>query len=198
MADEFSLIDTYFAPLSNQIGDDCAILELPAGKRLATSVDTMVQGVHFPADASQELVAYRAVAAALSDLAAMGAEPLAISLALTLLEADDAWLAPFASGIERALQEFRVALIGGDTTCGPLTITVQVFGALPTDQALSRSGAQAGDLVYVSGSPGTSCCMKCRHSWRTLRNSLPSSWWNAAWRISTPLSVPCCGWAPSS
>lgn len=154
MADEFSLIDTYFAPLSNQIGDDCAILDLPAGQRLATSVDTMVEGVHFPVGAPPQQMAYRAVAAALSDLAAVGAQPLAITLALTLSDSDPDWLAQFASGIADSLREFQVELIGGDTTSGPLTVSVQVFGALPADQALLRSGARPGDAVYISGNPG--------------------------------------------
>jgi thiamine-monophosphate kinase len=154
MTDEFDLINKYFAPFSERIGDDCAILELAPGERLATSVDTLVEGVHFYSDAPIDQVAYRAVVTALSDLAAMGADPRAITLALTLPEAKDAWLREFSRGIEQATQAYDVELIGGDTTRGPLTITVQVMGAVPEQQALERSGAQTGDLVYVSGTLG--------------------------------------------
>ena len=100
MTDEFALIETYFAPLSKQIGDDCAILDLPAGQRLATSVDTLVENVHFPTDAAADQVAFRALVTALSDLAAIGARPLAVSLALTMPRAEDAWLETFSSGVE--------------------------------------------------------------------------------------------------
>ena len=154
MTDEFDLINKYFAPFSERIGDDCAILDLNPGERLATSVDTLVEGVHFYSDAPTDQVAYRAVVTAISDLAATGADPRAITLALTLPEANDAWLREFSRGIEQATQAYEVELIGGDTTRGPLTITVQVLGAVPAQRALTRSGAQAGDLLYVSGTLG--------------------------------------------
>ena len=154
MTDEFSLIQKYFAPLSSQIGDDCAILSLQPGERLATSVDTLVEGVHFYADAPPDQIAFRAVVTALSDLAAMGAAPRAITLALTLPEADETWLQQFSRGIEEATLAYQVELIGGDTTRGPLTITVQVLGALPASDALTRAGARPGDQLFVSGTPG--------------------------------------------
>ena len=105
MTDEFSLISKYFAPFSSKIGDDCAILDLNPGEQLATSVDTLVEGVHFFSDAPPDQVGYRAVVTALSDLAATGAEPRAITLALTLPEATESWLQQFSRGVEQATAE---------------------------------------------------------------------------------------------
>ena len=147
-ASEFSLIYRYFSALGRgeavdlSVGDDCAILHLEPGERLATSVDTMVEGVHFPADSFPEDIGFRAVSAAASDLAAMGARPLGMTLALTLPAADELWLQTFSQGIADAVSECRLPLVGGDTTRGPLTITVQVLGALPAGQALLRGGAR--------------------------------------------------------
>jgi thiamine-monophosphate kinase len=154
MPDEFELIARYFAPLSGEIGDDCAVLELAVGERLATSTDTLVEGTHFPSDAPPDQVAYRAVVTALSDLAAMGATPRALTLALTLPEADTTFLQQFSRGVQQATEAYGVELIGGDTTRGPLTITCSVMGTLPAARALQRSGARPGDLVFVSGTPG--------------------------------------------
>jgi thiamine-monophosphate kinase len=157
---EFSLIYRYFSDLGRgaavdlSVGDDCAILRLGAGERLATSVDTMVAGVHFPADSFPEDIGFRAVAAAASDLAAMGARPLGMTVALTLPEADELWLNAFSQGLAAAVSDFGLPLVGGDTTRGPLTISVQVLGALPMEQALLRSGASVGDKVCVSGTLG--------------------------------------------
>ncbi|MEZ5503908.1 MAG: thiamine-phosphate kinase [Halioglobus sp.] len=157
---EFSLIDRYFSALGRgnavdlAVGDDCAILRLDAGERLAVSVDTMVAGVHFPLDSAPEDTGFRAVAAAASDLAAMGARPLGMTLALTLPAVDAPWLQAFSGGLAAAVRAYRLPLVGGDTTRGPLTISVQVMGALPLDQALLRGGARAGDAVYVSGTLG--------------------------------------------
>ena len=136
------------------MGDDCAILSLPPGERLATSVDTLVEGVHFPADIFPEDLGFRCVSVAASDLAAMGARPLGMTVALTLPEVDDLWLNAFSQGLGAAVSRFRLPLVGGDTTRGPLNITVQVLGALPAGRALLRSGACAGDAVYVSGTLG--------------------------------------------
>ena len=154
MTDEFSLISKYFAPFSQQIGDDCAILALNEGEQLATSVDTLVENIHFYSDAPPDQVGYRAVVTALSDLAAMGAEPRAITLALTLPEANETWLQQFSRGIEQATKAYEVELIGGDTTRGNLTISVTVMGAIKNEQTLRRDGAQPGDRVYVSGPTG--------------------------------------------
>jgi thiamine-monophosphate kinase len=154
MSDEFSLIEKYFAHFSDKIGDDCAVIDIPSGMRLVTSVDTLVENTHFFSDAPPQQIAYRAVATALSDLAAMGAQPLAATLALTLPESSDTWLHQFSLGLGEALENHQVELIGGDTTQGPLTITVQVFGAVPQDTMLTRSGAKPGDKLYVSGPLG--------------------------------------------
>lgn len=157
---EFSLISRYFSSLGRGeavdlgVGDDCAILRLPPNRRLATSMDTLVSGVHFPEDAFPEDIGYRAIAVAASDLAAMGAAPLAITVALTLPEADDFWLTTFSEGLAAAVSEYHLPLVGGDTTKGPLAITVQVFGSLPIDAALLRSGAKPGDSLLISGTPG--------------------------------------------
>ena len=158
--DEFTLIYRYFSALGRgeavdlSVGDDCAILRLAAGERLATSVDTMVEGVHFPAGTFPEDIGFRAVSVAASDLAAMGARPIGMTLALTLPAADELWLHAFSQGLAAAVARYRLPLVGGDTTRGPLTITVQVLGALPVDRELLRGGAAPGDALYVSGCLG--------------------------------------------
>jgi thiamine-monophosphate kinase len=136
------------------IGDDCAILSLPRGKQLAVSMDVLVEGVHFPKDADPALVAYRALAVNLSDLAAMGAEPLCFTLGLTLPQADAGWLEKFSDGLRECAQLFNCPLAGGNLTKGPLQIAIQVQGFVPTGKALLRSGAKAGQDVYVSGATG--------------------------------------------
>jgi thiamine-monophosphate kinase len=157
---EFTLIYRYFSALGRgdavdlSVGDDCAILRLEEGERLAVSVDTMVVGVHFPEDSFPEDIGFRAVSAAASDLAAMGARPLGMTVALTLPKVDEFWLNTFSQGLAAAVSEYKLPLVGGDTTRGPLTITVQVMGALPTDRAMLRGGARVGDDVYVSGTLG--------------------------------------------
>jgi len=157
---EFGLIYRYFSALGRgaavdlSVGDDCAILRLEPDERLATSVDTMVEGVHFPADSFPEDIGYRAVTTAASDLAAMGARPLGMTLALTLPAADELWLHAFSQGLAAASVDTDLPLVGGDTTRGPLTITVQVLGGLPAKQAMRRDGAAPGDDVYVSGCLG--------------------------------------------
>lgn len=164
---EFELIADYFAPLGAcsrlaiadriplGIGDDAALLNGATGKQLAISVDTLVAGVHFPVDGPARLIAHKALRSNLSDLAAMAATPLAYTLALTLPTADTAWLADFSRGLKEVADEFPIALIGGDTTRGSqLVITVQVFGELPAGNALLRSGAQVGDIIFVTGTLG--------------------------------------------
>jgi thiamine-monophosphate kinase len=157
---EFTLIYRYFSALGRgdavdlSVGDDCAILRLGEGERLATSVDTMVDGVHFPQDSFPEDIGFRAVSVAASDLAAMGARPLGMTVALTLPEPDEFWLNAFSQGLAAAVSEYELPLVGGDTTKGPLTITVQVLGAVPLDGALLRGGARPGDKLYVSGTLG--------------------------------------------
>ena len=141
------------------IGDDCAILAPPKGKRLALSTDTLVAGVHFFADTEPYLIGYKALAVNLSDLAAMGAKPLWYSLALTLPNADARFALELTRGMHTLSVEYDIALIGGDTTRGPLAITITVIGTLDVgvgsaSVALQRSGAQIGDGVYVSGTLG--------------------------------------------
>ncbi len=159
-ATEFELIYRYFAAYGRGeavtlgVGDDCALLDIPPGEQLATSVDTLVEGVHFPEGAFPEDIAYRAVATAASDLAAMGARPLGMTLALTLPEADDLWLHSFSQGLAAVVADCALPLVGGDTTRGPLTISVQVMGAVPAGEALLRTGARPGDRLCVSGTLG--------------------------------------------
>ena len=151
---EFDIIARYFAPIGDKIGDDCALIPVRPGCELAVSADTFIEGVHFPAAAPPAQIAYRAAAAALSDLAATGARPAAITLALTLPAAEPDWLSGFAQGLRDALQTYRIELIGGDTARGPLAITVQALGDIETGQALTRAGARPGDALFVSGTPG--------------------------------------------
>jgi thiamine-monophosphate kinase len=165
---EFDLIERYFkaparAMLPNDgvanhialgIGDDCALLQPTAGMQLAISSDMLVEGRHFFADVDPFTLGHKALAVNLSDLAACGAKPLAFTLALALPKADEAWLAPFSRGLLALAAEHNCALIGGDTTQGPLNICITVFGEVPQHQALLRSSAQVGDDIYVSGTLG--------------------------------------------
>jgi thiamine-monophosphate kinase len=129
-------------------------LAIPAGEELLLSVDTLVESVHFPKAYSPALLARRALAVCVSDLAASGASPLAFTLALTLPVVDENWLCEFSAALAQAASAFGVVLVGGDTTRGPLCMSLQVMGSAPAGQALLRSGAQIGDLIYVSGSVG--------------------------------------------
>lgn len=158
---EFEIIRRYFSDCGVRredvivgVGDDGAVLRLPQGNELVVVMDTLVDGVHFAAGTAAEDVGYKALAVNLSDMAAMGAEPAWATLALTLPQADEAWLAGFARGLAAAAGPFSVQLVGGDTTRGPLTVTVQVQGWVPQGQAVRRSGARPGDLVCVTGTLG--------------------------------------------
>lgn len=157
---EFALIRQYFTNLGEGdgvalgVGDDCALLDIPVGSQLAVTTDTLVSGVHFPTTAKPEEIARRALRVNLSDLAAMGAEPRWFTLALTLPEADEGWLAAFSAALAEDANDFRCALVGGDTTAGPLTLSLQMMGLVPVGKALTRSGASAGDAIYVTGSLG--------------------------------------------
>lgn len=136
------------------IGDDAAVLELPASRQLVACTDTLVEGVHFPAATGAAAIGHKALAVNLSDLAAMGAEPAWFLLALTLPGADPAWLEPFAQGMARLASDHSIYLAGGDVAAGPLNICVTALGLVEPGRALTRSGATAGDLVVVSGQPG--------------------------------------------
>ena len=160
MISEFSLIDRFFKrKLSSQsinlgIGDDCALLNVPQGYELAITTDTMVENVHFFADCAPYDLGYKLLAVNLSDLASMGAKPLAVTLALTLPKVDESWLTQFAAGFFALVEKHQVDLIGGDTTSGPLTLTVTAFGLVPFGQELRRSTAQSGDIICVTGTLG--------------------------------------------
>ncbi len=158
---EFDLIQNIFnrekknrADVILGIGDDAALLQVPLGQQLVVSTDTLVAGRHFPENTSPADIAYKALAVNLSDLAAMGAEPAWILLALTLPSVDEIWLNEFSQGFFSLMRHFRLQLVGGDMTCGPLTITVQALGFVPAGKALCRLGAMPGDRIYVSGTLG--------------------------------------------
>ena len=159
--DEFELINRYFDRKGRKpgvvvgIGDDGAVLTPDSKKQQVQVIDTLVEGVHFPADTDPADSAYRVVAVNLSDIAAMGARPRWMSLALTLPDTSEQWLESFASGLFDAADGFDVALIGGDTTRGPvITVTVTIMGDIEPGAALLRSGAKAGDAIFVTGTLG--------------------------------------------
>ena len=162
--DEFELIRTFFKrpdgrpDIIEGIGDDGAVLRPPPGKDLVTVVDTLVANVHFPAgtdETSARSVGHRSVAVNLSDIAAMGAEPCWMTLALTLPKVDEPWLRLYAEGLHRIAAEYGVVLVGGDTTSGDcLVSTVQVTGVVEAGRAVYRSGARPGDRIYVTGTVG--------------------------------------------
>ncbi|HTS86641.1 MAG TPA: thiamine-phosphate kinase [Usitatibacter sp.] len=155
---EFDLIAKHFTrPAANAVlgvGDDAALVDVSNGMDLAVSTDTMVQGTHFFPDVHPENLGHKALAVNLSDMAAMGAMPYWAMLALTLPAVDDAWLAAFSKGFFDLAGEFNVSLIGGDTTRGPLSLTVTIMGEVPAGAALRRSGAKAGNDIWVSGNIG--------------------------------------------
>ncbi|KQP18795.1 thiamine-phosphate kinase [Pseudorhodoferax sp. Leaf267] len=155
---EFELIARYFQrPVQRAalgVGDDCALLQPTPGMQLAVSSDMLVEGRHFLSTVDPRRLGHKALAVNLSDLAACGARPLAFTLALALPAADPAWLAPFSEGLLALADAHGCELVGGDTTRGPLNICITVFGEVPRGQALLRSGAKAGDDIYVSGALG--------------------------------------------
>lgn len=162
---EFEIIRQYFSDITFSpstgavtlgVGDDAAIIHIPETQELVFSIDTQLEAVHFPASAKAEQIAQRAFRCAISDLAAMGATPLCFTLALTLPAADEAWLKAFSRGLKNVAQEFSCSLVGGDTTRGPLSITLQVQGTVPKGKALKRSHAKPGDIILVSGYLGNS------------------------------------------
>ena len=173
---EFDLIARYFTRPARRavlgVGDDCALLQPAAGTQLAISCDMLVEGRHFFPDVDPFTLGHKALAVNLSDLAACGATPLAFTLALALPRADDAWLEPFSRGLLRLADAHGCELVGGDTTQGPLNICITVFGEVPVvggkSQALLRSGARAGDDLYVSGTLGDA-----RLALEALRGALP-------------------------
>jgi len=158
---EFDLIQRYFNSQNTAkneaavgIGDDCAILEIPQGFQLAISMDTLVAGVHFPETMLARDIGYKALAVNLSDCAAVGAKPLWATLAITLPKVEQSWLEEFSQGFFVMAKQHGVTLVGGDTTRGPLSITVQIHGIVTKAKALLRSAANIGDDIYVTGSLG--------------------------------------------
>ncbi|TLY59114.1 MAG: thiamine-phosphate kinase [Gammaproteobacteria bacterium] len=158
---EFELIERYFrdcgaarSDVIAGIGDDAALVAVPPDTELVVATDTLVAGVHFPQGSPAASIGHRALAVNLSDLAAMGARPAWALLALTIPRAEEAWLAEFAAGLAALARAHGVALVGGDTTRGPLTVTVQLLGTVPPGAALRRCGGRAGDALFVSGTPG--------------------------------------------
>jgi len=155
---EFDLIARYFTrPVARAelgVGDDCALLRVAPGMRLAVSSDMLVEGRHFLSTVEPRHLGHKALAVNLSDLAACGAKPLAFTLALAMPRVDATFLAGFSQGLYALADAHGIELVGGDTTAGPLNICITVFGEVPPGQALLRSGAQVGDEVWVSGTLG--------------------------------------------
>ncbi len=158
---EFELIERYFTGCGSErddvvlgVGDDAAILSLPAGHELVVSTDTLVAGIHFFPDVDPCSLGHKALSVNLSDLAAMGARPAWVTLALTLPQVDEVWLAAFSQSFAALAHQHGVQLIGGDTTSGPLSITVQAMGFVEKGKAWQRDGAKLGDVIYVSGTLG--------------------------------------------
>ena len=159
---EFELIRRYFTRPGRSaaggvvlgVGDDCALLRLQSGMQLAVSCDMLVEGRHFLSTVAPERLGHKALAVNLSDLAACGAEPFAFTLALSLPRGDETFVAALAQGLFALADAHGIELVGGDTTAGPLNLCITVFGQVPPGQALLRSGAQAGDELWVSGTLG--------------------------------------------
>ena len=164
--DEFALIDAFTEAFEEAFevesprelvlgpGDDCALLEVAEGEELCVSVDSLVADTHFPANAPAALVGYRALAVSVSDLAAMGAKPLAFLVALSAADIDEDWIGELARGMARLASPFGLGIAGGNLARGPLNLTITVLGSVPHSRALRRGGARPGDQVFVSGSLG--------------------------------------------
>jgi thiamine-monophosphate kinase len=157
---EFDLIQKYFLSsgyrndVSLGVGDDCAIVSIPEGRQLAVTTDTLVDGVHFPSNTTPRDIAHKAIAVNLSDLAAMGAEPAWLTLALSLPHVNEDWIKSFSEEFKATTEKYNVQLIGGDTTRGPLSITVQAMGLVDPEHIMHRDAARSGDAIYVSGTLG--------------------------------------------
>lgn len=161
---EFELIDSILSQLGQHDtqgpavavgpGDDAAVIDIPLGHQLVVSTDTLLPGVHYPADCPSELIGFRAMAVNVSDLAAMAAQPIAATIALTLDRVDERWLRAFVHGIAVAANRFDVSIVGGNLARGPTNISVHVQGVVPTGTALLRSGVVAGDDLWLTGVVG--------------------------------------------
>jgi len=164
---EFDLIQSYFnweitdPSIELGVGDDAALFTLNPGHQLVTSTDTLVEGIHFFKDASPRDIAYKSLAVNLSDIAAMGATAKCYTLSLTIPELDKGWLKDFSSSLKESSKLFNVHLIGGDTTKGPLNISITMMGSIEINNPIKRSGAKDGDDIYVSGELGSAAlCLK--------------------------------------
>jgi len=160
MNSEFDIIRKYFTfsdPREDVLiagGDDCASVSVPENKQLLVTTDTLISGVHFPVETTPQDIAYKSIMVNLSDLAAMGATPAWMTLAISLPEVDEDWLCKFSNTLSELLKRFNVSLIGGDTTKGALSITVQALGLCDKDKLLRRDQAKPGDKIYVTGDIG--------------------------------------------
>jgi len=161
---EFSLIEKYFSSQTRQrknyhtalgIGDDAAIINVPAGQQLVATMDTLISGVHFPAETSPQDIAYKSLAVNVSDLVAMAATPAYFLLSLSMPVADESFMKAFSTGLFEAADEFGIALVGGDTCKGPLSISIQANGFVTENNYITRSGAAIGDKIMLSGQLGT-------------------------------------------
>jgi len=155
---EFSLIKRYFVDIGDtrittklSQGDDAAVIEVPAGMQAVMSMDTLINGVHFPLNTSAADIAYKSLAVNLSDLAAMAATPAWFMLSLSLPDNNESWLHEFSSSLKEVAETFQLELVGGDTCRGPLSITIQITGLVPKNRYVTRSGAKPGDKILVSG-----------------------------------------------
>ena len=188
MSPEFKLIAKHFTRPARAavlgVGDDCALVAVSPGCELAISTDTLVSGTHFLADADPEKLGHKALAVNLSDLAAMGALPRYVTLALTLPAIEERWLAAFSRGFFALADEFGVELIGGDTTRGPLSITPTALGEVSVGRALRRDGAIHGDDIWVSGSLG-GATLALKHMQEKIR-LMPEEFEGAAKRLHKP------------
>ena len=161
MANEFAIIEQYFKSIGKPadstilgIGDDAAVVEVPPGHQLVVSIDTLIEGTHFPPNTHPADIAYKSLAVNLSDLAAMSANPAWFLLSLSLEESDPEWLSEFASSLNQTANTFGLQLIGGDTCHGKLAISIQIAGHVPSGQFVGRQGAAVGDIILVSGELG--------------------------------------------
>ncbi|MCC6472443.1 MAG: thiamine-phosphate kinase [Burkholderiales bacterium] len=174
---EFDLIRRHFTRAPRRValgvGDDCALLQPRPGLQYAVSTDLLLEGTHFFAGADPVLLGHKSLAVNLSDLAAMGADPLCALLAISLPRADEGWIQAFTSGFFALAERFGVDLAGGDTTAGPLAICVTVIGEVPGGLALRRDGARAGDDVWISGQTGEAALEVAR---REGRIQIPPAW----------------------
>lgn len=196
---EFELIENIFKSASMAsiegrqdlilgIGDDCAQIQVPSGQNLVFSMDTLVEGRHFPYDADPAAIGYRAVASCVSDLAAMGAKPAFFTLGLTLPHADPQWLSGLAQGMAELAEPIGLVLVGGDTTKGPLTLSLQVHGYVEPELVVSRAGAKPGDDIYVTGVLGdAAAAVPIMTGEMMVKGELYEHFYDAYWRPQSRL-----------